>query len=39
MIADDDIDRVWGCVENAIQQMTEENDQEDIEDDDEGEWI
>ena len=41
VITDDDVDRVWECVENAIQQMSEEeNDENDIEDDDdEGEWI
>jgi len=29
IITEDDADRVWGCVENAIQLMAEEEDEED----------
>lgn len=39
ILDDDDIDRVWGCVEDAIEQMAEEEEDEEEDDDTDGEWI
>lgn len=38
IIEEDDIGRVWECVENAIHQMAEEHDDDDDDDDNEEEF-
>jgi hypothetical protein len=32
VITEEDADRVWGCVENAIHQMAEEEDDDELDD-------
>uniref|UniRef100_A0A7S2UKQ3 Uncharacterized protein n=1 Tax=Attheya septentrionalis TaxID=420275 RepID=A0A7S2UKQ3_9STRA len=39
VITEDDIDRVWGCVENAIRTMADEEDDSDEDDEDESRYV